>query len=68
LRRARKAIALAEGIPAYAICTDEQLAAMAKLNAQTVPDLAKVDGFGEGKANKYGERLLANEEPHAPSD
>ena len=43
----------------YAVCTNEQLAEMAKARAATLADLKKIDGFGDAKAEKYGEAFLA---------
>ena len=59
LREARKELAAKEAIPVYAVCTNEQLAEMAKDRAATMADLKKIDGFGDAKAEKYGEAFLA---------
>ena len=59
LREARKQLAGKEAIPVYAVCTNEQLAEMAKGRAATLADLKKIDGFGDAKAEKYGETFLA---------
>ncbi len=59
MRRKRKELAQAEGIPAYAICTDAQLAAMAQLDELSVATMKTVDGIGEAKAEKYGTALVA---------
>jgi len=58
LRIARKKLAADEAIPAYAVCTDQELAEMAKLKELTVNNLTRVKGFGEKKLEKYGNRLL----------
>ena len=58
LREARKQIAGKEAIPVYAVCTNEQLAKMAKGRAAALADLKKIDGFGDAKAEKYGETFL----------
>ena len=58
LRDLRKALATEEAIPVYAICTNEQLAEIAKQRPQSMVDLKKVDGLGEAKVEKYGERIL----------
>ena len=58
LREARKQIANEDAIPAYAVCTDSELAEMAKLSELTRLNLKKVKGFGEKKFEKYGERLI----------
>ena len=59
LREARKALAAAEAIPVYAVCTNEQMAAMAKERPSSLSGLKEIDGFGEAKAAKYREALLA---------
>ena len=59
LRDARKQLAGTEAIPVYAVCTNEQLAEMAKGRAATLADLKKIDGFGDAKAEKFGEMFLA---------
>ena len=58
LREARKELAGKEAIPVYAVSTNEQLAEMAKSHAATLADLKKIDGFGDAKAEKYGETFL----------
>jgi superfamily II DNA helicase RecQ len=58
LREARKELAGREAIPVYAVSTNEQLAEMAKSRAATLADLKKIDGFGDAKAEKYGETFL----------
>ena len=59
LRDARKDLAAEEAVPVYAVCTNEQLAEMARRRAATMGDLKNIDGFGDAKADKYGESLLA---------
>ena len=59
LRDARKQLAGKEAIPVYAVCTNEQLAEMAKARAATLADLKKINGLGDVKAEKYGETFLA---------
>ncbi len=58
LRDLRKTLAEAEGVPVYAIFTNEQLAKFAQSRAQSQADLQKVDGVGEAKIEKYGSRVL----------
>jgi len=58
LRQARKELAHEDAVPAYAICTDQELAYMAKLNELTADQLLTVKGFGEKKLEKYGNRLI----------
>lgn len=59
LRDARKQLATEEAIPVYAVCTNEQLAEMARTRPTTLGDLKKIEGFGDAKAEKYGAALLA---------
>lgn len=59
MRARRKELAEAEGFPAYAVCTDEQLAAMARTAELTPLAIKAVEGFGEAKFRKYGEALMA---------
>lgn len=58
LRDLRKTLAEAEGVPVYAIFTNEQLAKFAQSRAQSLADLQKVDGVGDAKIEKYGRRVL----------
>lgn len=58
LRECRKELATKEGLPAFAVCTDEQLAEIARQRPETLADLKKIDGLGDAKVEKYGERLL----------
>jgi superfamily II DNA helicase RecQ len=58
LRDVRKELAGKEAIPVYAVCTNEQLAEMAKGRGVALADLKKIDGFGDAKAAKYGETFL----------
>lgn len=47
------------GIPSYIICSNAQLAAVAKTKPQTPEDLIKLKGFAGQKTAKYGEELIA---------
>ena len=58
MRDTRKQLADKEAVPAYAVCTNEQLAEMVKTKAATLADLKKIDGLGDAKAEKYGAALL----------
>ncbi|MBT3291095.1 MAG: HRDC domain-containing protein [Victivallales bacterium] len=59
LRACRKELAARDGVPAFAVCTDEQLAAMAQAEDLTKAVFDGIDGFGEAKRTKYGEALIA---------
>lgn len=58
LRELRKELATEEAIPVYAVCTNEQLAEIAKQRPVTLSALKKIDGLGDAKVEKYGERLV----------
>ncbi len=59
LRQKRNEIAKGEGVPAYAIFTNEQLAAMARMEQRTISALAAIDGIGEKRLKRYGEIFLS---------
>ena len=59
LRDLRKEIAQAEAVPVYAVLTNEQLAIMIQQRCRTLADLRSVEGLGDARVNKYGERFLA---------
>ncbi len=59
LRDVRKALATQEAVPVYAVCTNEQLAAIASKRPVSVAALKEIDGLGEAKVGKYGEAFVA---------
>ncbi len=63
LRRRRKAIAEAEGIPVFAIFSNEELAGIAGLENPAPKDLRAIKGIGVKKVERFGSRILtpANE-------
>ncbi len=48
-----------EGVPPYVICNNKVLARIAAACPQTLSGLMRIEGFGKGKAEKYGKALLA---------
>jgi superfamily II DNA helicase RecQ len=70
LRDERKRLASSEAVPVYAVCTNEQLAAMATGRPESLAALKEIDGFGEAKAKKYGKALLAvlNSDQEGPDE
>jgi ATP-dependent DNA helicase RecQ len=62
LRKRRKAIAQAEGIPAYAVFTDKELVKLAEMEELDLQQMRKVEGIGSKKVEKYGQRLLTKQE------
>ena len=59
LREVRKSLAEAEGVPVYAVFTNDQLAKFAQIRPASRAALEKVEGVGAAKVEKYGERVLA---------
>ena len=58
LRDWRKATSEKEGIPVYAILTNEHLAAIATKRPTSVTQLQNIEGIGEAKGLKYGAGAL----------
>ena len=58
LREVRKKLAEENGLPVYAVCTNEQLAEMAKRKPQNMTEFMQIEGIGQGKADKYIPALL----------
>ena len=58
LRDLRKTISQEEAIPVYTIFTNDQLAAMVEKRVRSLGELKAIDGVGESRIAKYGERFL----------
>jgi len=58
LREERKKIAEAEGVPVYAVFTNEQLAELARRNPSERTEIEAIPGIGKARVDKHGERLL----------
>jgi len=58
LRQLRKQRAEAEGLPTYAVFTNEQLAAMVQARVNTAAGLRALDGVGEAREKRYGPDFL----------
>jgi superfamily II DNA helicase RecQ len=54
LRDLRKSVAEKEGVPAYSVFTNEQLAAMVTGRVDSQAALGKIDGVGSARLEKYG--------------
>ncbi len=59
MRDERKRIAEEEAVKAFVVFTNEQLAAIARMESPTLAGLREVDGIGEARAKKYGARIIA---------
>jgi len=58
LREWRKEVAEREGVPVYAVFTNEQLAAMVTGKVDSLTAMGKIDGIGEARVKKYGNEVL----------
>lgn len=54
LRNLRKSLSEQEGIPAYALFTNEQLAEMVTRRVRSETEMAKIEGIGKSRLEKYG--------------
>lgn len=59
LRELRKQLAQAEGVPVYAVFSNEQLAAMATQRVASRSALAAIEGVGPARVEKYAAAVLA---------
>lgn len=58
MREVRKAIAKEDGVAAYAVFTDAEMAELAKLPTISLATMQSVKGIGEKKIAKFGERFI----------
>ena len=58
LRDLRKQLAERDGVPTYAVFTNEQLAAIVQRGVTSLTKLREIDGIGEARAGKYGSAVL----------
>ena len=62
MREIRKELSREEGIPAYAIFTDEELAGLAKFEKLTEKSMQTVKGVGDKKVEKYSKYFILEED------
>jgi superfamily II DNA helicase RecQ len=58
LRDLRKQLAERDGVPPYAVFTNEQLADMVRLRARSAAELARIEGIGPARIEKYSVSFL----------
>jgi superfamily II DNA helicase RecQ len=58
LREIRKKIAADEGIPAFAVFTDEELSGLAKLDEITQKSMLSIKGIGDKKVERFGKYFI----------
>jgi superfamily II DNA helicase RecQ len=62
LREIRKKVAAEEGLPAFAVFTDEELSGLAKLNDITQKSMLSVKGIGDKKVERFAKYFM-NDRP-----
>lgn len=67
LREVRKELAERDGVPVYAVFTNEQIAAMVTGRVDSLATLRKVNGVGESRVEKFGEPFVAALRERAPA-
>ena len=60
LREIRKKVAVNEGIPAFAVFTDEELAGLAKLDTITKDNMLSIKGIGDKKVARFSKYFISN--------
>ncbi len=58
LRKLRKEISLEEGVPVYALFSNEQLATISQKQCRSRVELDQIDGIGVAKLDKFSDRIL----------
>jgi len=58
LRALRKTLADRDGVPAYALFTNEQLVTMVRQRVSSPADLSAIAGVGPARVEKYGREFL----------
>lgn len=58
LRQWRKEVAQAEGVPLYAVFTNEQLAAIVQQRVESLAALGEIEGIGPARLERYGAGVL----------
>lgn len=67
LREIRKKVAADEGLPAFAVFTDEELAGLAKLETITPKSMLSVKGIGDKKVERFAKHFVTGEKPDEKS-
>ncbi len=62
LREIRKKVAAAEGLSAFIVFTDEELAGLAKLDEITINSMLGIKGIGEKKVERFAHYFIENPE------
>ncbi len=68
LRDIRKKVAAQEGVSAYVVFTDEELAALARLEEITAANMLGIRGIGEKKVERFARYFLSGTENDETSE
>lgn len=68
LRKIRTEMAKKEGISAFVVFTDAELAEMAKMPQLSADKLTTIKGIGKAKADKYGIKLIETYHKQIPNE
>jgi ATP-dependent DNA helicase RecQ len=68
LKATRRALAEAQGVPAYVVFTDRTLIEMAETKPRTLDEMARISGVGATKLERYGATFLAAVTGEAPDE
>jgi len=68
LRSLRKTLAEQDGVPAYALFTNEQLADMVRKKVTTIKAMEQISGVGPARTKKYGAAFLEILKAQVPAD
>ena len=68
LRELRKRLAEEEGLPAYALFTNEQLAQIVQNKINTLSGLKTIKGIGNARIEKYGAQFLSTLQNNAQNN
>ncbi len=68
LRAARRKLAAAAGLPPYVVFHDSTLREIAAARPRSLAELARIQGVGATKLERYGEAMLAAVAAHTEQD
>jgi superfamily II DNA helicase RecQ len=68
LRQLRKDLAEKQGVPVYAVFTNDHLANMVKTRPATLKAISTLPGVGEARVKQYGAAFLKTLTEHTPAE
>lgn len=58
MRKKRKQLAEADGVPAYVVFTDKELSILAKMEKVSISSMKSIPGVGDRKVERYGRKMI----------